>query len=597
MSLATKKNFFYEKYYENHYGLLIVTAIVSIAIHIFLFSRISDLRFDVSADIPEKYRNESDKSFVSFERLHHDPMQPLDVPKFGDPSANPGVGLSSSELSDIIDTPPIEFSAPPPSVEILRSFELKTAPLSEITPQDSVWQPRQDIIEITERFATENIDSFPRHEIFEIDRFDFAPDYAPAVSFVDHLTIPVAAPSSPSPTPSTGISSSPIEIIKELPSPIESIADTIITDKQSTPEIALTPFGEKPSSISEFKPVDSRLAARTTVFSPAKPDGRKYFAIEILPRSQDVLPIVPKDIVFVQDASNSLSDQRLYFCKKGLIESLKFVAPADRFNIVSFRENATFCFANGWARPTPENLNTATTFINSLSASGNTDLFSSLKSLMSLPRDPKRPLIVFVITDGVANKGLTTYTKIIGEFSKLNDNMSLFVVGTKEKLNTYLLDMISFCNRGTKEIVTSGRWDIPSKIQNFVKSYSCPVLGRVGLSSDALSHAEIFPLPSANLYANKTLIYFGSCPEDVNQVVLQVRGEGGETKSDCIFQIDLANAPVGTSAIQKEWTIRKMYTLMGAYARDPKPATLAAIRDLSLASGLPIPYQSELLQR
>ena len=158
------------------------------------------------------------------------------------------------------------------------------------------------------------------------------------------------------------------------------------------------------------------------------------------------LPIVGKDIVFVQDASRSLARERLHFCKEGLKEALGTVSAADRFNVVSFRDNATFCFGLDWATPTTENFQHAIAFIDSLDSRGDTDLFRSLKSLTALPRDPARPLIAIVITDGKATTGITASTRIIGEFSKLNDDMSLYVLGTHAKANAYLLDMLAPMN-------------------------------------------------------------------------------------------------------------------------------------------------------
>ena len=185
-------------------------------------------------------------------------------------------------------------------------------------------------------------------------------------------------------------------------------------------------------------------------------------------------------------------------------------------------------------------------------------------------------------------------SRIIGEFSKLNDNVSVFALGTHGRANNYLLDMLSFCNRGTANVVTSGRWDIPKSFASIVEGCSKPVLGRVGVTTDIMSHADLYPLPSANLYANRTLEYYGSCPGDVTNLVVQVRGEGGKAKCDIVFQMDLSQAESGGNEIRENWVRRRMYSLIGEYARNPSPAILDAMQRLSLETGMPIPYRNEL---
>lgn len=573
---------------DRNYGLLILTVLVSIGIHFFLYEKMADLRFDAADVLPEQFKEMPVRKIVNFERLKQDPEKPLPEPKTGDPSAKPGVGVSSKELAEIISRPVVTFAAPPVSQAVLETAKVREVKVSEIAVEHSVWQPRQEIMKIQDRIARDDMVTIPRREIYAVERVSNAPDYAPEVDLSKNIDIPVVKHEPVMPVDTAGS-------VKDVPpAPVQAVAETVEI-VEVPPESTLVRFGEKPSDITEFKPVDSRLMARTTVFKPAKPDGRKYFKLEIAPRDVAQLPPVPKDIVFVQDSSRSLSEQRLHFCREALVSSLDLIPQGDRFNIAEFRDKTTFCFPGGWVSPTAENKAAAKAFIEAMRAQGETDLFESLKSLMSLPRDPKRPLIVIAVTDGKATSGLTESTKIIGEFSKMNDNMSLYVVGTQPKANAYLLDMISYCNRGSQTIVRSGRWDIPKEIEKIIEECSRPVLGRVGVTTDTPSHSELFPLPSANLYAGKSLLYFGSCPEDVKSIVMQIRGEGGEAKCDCLFDLNLeADALPGGADLKEEWAKRRMYTLIGEYARNPTQALLYKMREHSAATGVPIPYANEL---
>ena len=590
MSASPMTRSFYDFTTERRYGLLVVAGLVSLAIHGLLYTRVADMRLDVAADIPEKYRETPARKIATFERLQQDPAEPLVQTETGDPESTPVAGISSEELSEIVSAPLMTFTAPPPSQAVLDAANTKEVSVSEIEPEDSVWQPRQEIIQVVDRLVRDDVALLPRREIFAVERVGMAPDYAPAIELSRDVAIPMARRAPP---PIQQKATGAGTIAEAPPNPVEAVAQTI-TAEALAPETTLTPYGEKPGEISKFQPVDNRLAVRTDVFTPAVPDGRKYFRFEIAPRNVNELPVVPKDIVFVQDASRSLANTRLKFCGEGLVSSLKFVAPDDRFNVVSFRDKTEFCFPGNWARPTPENLEKATTFIRALESQGETDLFTSLKSLMTLPRDRRRPLIVIIVTDGLATAGLTSSTDIIGEFSKLNDNMSVFVVGTRPKANAYLLDMLSFCNRGGNFIVTQERYGIEKAImqaiESIVASCSYPILGRIGVDANLDSRAEFFPRPSANLYANSPLVYYGSCPQNVNAITMQVRGEGGNAKLDCLFEIDLSQATPGGSDIKDDWARRKMHALIGEFARTRSPSLRNEMKALSRETGVPIPY-------
>ncbi len=579
---------YYEEDSHHHYGFVIVAVALSVILHCALIERAKNMRFDVTANL--------DRTLVEKPPVHppskvdtlpEDPQRPVENPFAGDPAATPGAGIQG-EVADLASKPDTALSAPVVSDAALGVAKDVPVELPEPQPVQEGWQPRQQVMAVVDTFVRDEIARMPRIEIPAITRVDAAPDYLPPVTLTDNLVKSDAAPARPIPLPNPGATPTPAAV---TPEEVESPETP--TPEAQTPEATISRFGETPSDISTFKPVDSRLAAQATVFRPEGETGRAYFRLEIAARDLSVLPVVPKDIVFVQDASRSLAEERLYFCRKALNEAIRLLPRNDRFNVALFREDVEFCF-DGWAAPDEANIGKATEFINAMKSKGDTDVFKSMQAILGLPRDSARPLIIVLVTDGKATAGLTESSRIIGEFSKLNDNVSVFALGTHGRANNYLLDLLTFCNRGTANVVTSGRWDIPKNIAAVAEGCSQPVLGRVELATDIASHADLYPLPSANLYANRTLEYYGSCPGDVTNLVLQVRGEGGQSKCDVIFQMDLAAAPGGGDDIRSKWVSRKMYSLIGEYARNPSPAVRDRLRRFSLETGRPIPYLNQI---
>ncbi len=582
---------YYKEENHPHYGFVAGAIFLSAVLHYALMRHASDIRFDVTADLDHSLRDKREfKPPSRIGSLAEDPLRPVENPFAGDPSAMPALGIQA-DVAELASKPDAALSAPRVSEEALGVAKDVPVTLPAPNPVTEDWQPRQQVFEVVDRLVRDDIAVMPRLEIPAIERVAVAPDYVPPVTLAKNALKSDAAPVNSIPLPNPGAAQPPAAA-----APLDIATPQTPTPETQTPEATISRFGEKPSDISAFKPVDARLAAKIAVFRPAGETGRSYFRLEIAARDPSVLPVVPKDIVFVQDASRSLAEERLHFCRKALNEAIRLLQRDDRFNVVLFRDDAEFCFQD-WASPTDANIQLASAFIDAIKSRGDTDVFKSMQKILGLPRDPARPLIIVLVTDGKATKGLTESTRIIGEFSKLNDNVSVFALGTHGRANNYLLDVLTFCNRGSADVVTSGRWDIPKRIAAVVEGCSQPVLGRVGITTDLASHSDLHPLPSANLYANRTLEYYGSCPADVTNLVVQVRGEGGKSKCDILFQLDLSRAAAGGNDIQTGWARRKMYSLIGEYARNPRPALLDTMRRLSIETGMPIPYRDQLLPR
>lgn len=567
----------------SRYGLIIVAVILSLAAHFALWKTVAKYRIDVTANVPDSLKAEP----VERDRHPDLPSEPkaLEDPLVGDPNSEVGRGIQAL-IDDYASKPDPTTFTPPASKETLQTSDPVEIKPPEQKFVDTGWQPRQEILKIDDRLVRDEISVLPRIEVKEIHRVSAAPDYSLPTDLTKEHFKETIEPPTLIPLLDTAKAVQP-----PVAEPEKAVIPEAPVEEAQTHEVVITKFGPKPGDISSFKPVDSRLSQKTTVF---RPEGSKrcFFKIEVAAREPSVLPEVPKDILFVQDASRSLANERLRFCKKALTDAVAKVSPRDRFNVVSFRDKASFCF-NSWVSPNQQSIDQARNFIELLKSEGETDVFNSMKSLLEVPRDPKRPLIVILITDGKATTGLTESTQIIGEFSKLNDNVSVFAIGTQKTSNKYLLDILTFTNRGTSSVVEDGRWGIPDSIQNIIDTCSHPILGRVIVTTDSTAKAEIYPLPSANLYSDKTLEYYGSCPADAGEIVLQIKGEGGDAKCDVIFKLDMNNAVKGGEDIREGWAKRKMHSLVGAYARQPSESLFRQMLQLSAEENILIPYRSE----
>ena len=195
-------------------------------------------------------------------------------------------------------------------------------------------------------------------------------------------------------------------------------------------------------------PDAEELAKFVNVAATAQTEGPwTYFKVLFSPRSN--LPVVPKDFVVLIDASGSIGKDRIKSIRAAARGILRSAANSgDRFNLVAFRDRYSYAFRS-WQRCTGESFAAADRWLSSLAVHGRTDVFATISSVLTLPRDPQRPLIALVVTDGDANSGVSSTAEILSKFTALNDGLiSVYMYGVRSTANRELIDTLTRGNRG-----------------------------------------------------------------------------------------------------------------------------------------------------
>jgi len=275
-----------------------------------------------------------------------------------------------------------------------------------------------------------------------------------------------------------------------------------------------------------------------------------------------------------------------------MVRCLSEIGPADRFNVVMFRERSMNCFPD-WAEAKQENIDKARKFMQEMTSEGNTDIFTAISEQMNVKRAPGRPVVAILVSDGIPTAGMVASSDIIGEFSKLNNGaISVFAMGTLQIANRYLLDLLGYCNRGDALVVTSGRWDIPDQLQRLMREISRPVLADTEFHFTADCQSEVYPVLASNLYLDRPLVLFGRCPKETKSLVFQAVGKSAETRCDMVFDLDLEKSvKKGDREIMEMWAKQKIYHVIGQNARQPNQANLDLIHNTAKEYGIRVPYR------
>lgn len=638
---------------DHHWLLACVAVLLSAVVHLVVMHFFADWALTGMTRLAERGRELFTGDRVPpmrVETMRTDPMRlaekvsgERDAPSRGPIEVSDQVDtLSQAASQALMAPPPIPREALAPGVPALKESAVEQ---TDTTP----WMPRQEIAQIFDRSVQDAVAALPRREIPMIERVPQAPDIVPSIDLVGRRfgkdpeppkpidaaevfdteikkgTFKEPAPAAPGVpaqvskdatearfalqpgersgadrpggTVADGTKPTPSQqemLQNQLKDAGKQVADSSLSEEERKAREAQAKIDALRETI-DYIPIDDLLSVGMETYrDPAEP-GRVYFRIAIQPRTDKPVPTVAKDIVWVQDVSASMSEERLLFCRRALLAALETMSPQDRFTVVAFRDTYASCFPT-WTAVTPESKRKAALFVTGLRSFGQTDVFGSLQALMKLPRDPQRPMIAFVVTDGKPTFGMTESAKIIGAFSKMNNGlMSVYMYGTHSKANVYLLDMLTYCNRGASTVLSGNRWDIPPTMATVFEGIRYPVMADVTVAFDSASKTEIYPKSTANLYKDRPMELFGSCPEGTEELVFQVRGLAADKGYDSIFRLSLTrHAKLGPPAVKARWAQQKMFHLVAAYSRDPQQQIFADMLKVNKQYGVEIPYESEL---
>lgn len=450
----------------------------------------------------------------------------------------------------------------------------------------SAWDPRQEVLQIERPQLDDRAAALPRRYMATAPRADRVPDVVlPMDQPMDFAQgwsggLPAGIESLSRPTlhsegnPEGLGAVVPAEhtLPSILPAELPLLAENLLAEPEPTTQ-----------------PVEQYLQLATRVYQPADEPGLTYFELQITRRTESTLPVLPKDVLLVQDCSESMTPWKLAECKRGLIRWLEQLNPGDRFDVLAFRETTTRCFGD-WQPFDPAHKAQALAFIDSLRAQGNTDVYASLQAALAVASDGERPVIVALITDGRPTAGLTASSAIIEGFTASNQGrLSVFGLGGGPRVNRFLLDLLSYRNRGDSLVVEDTE-KIPYAMDRWGGETRRPVLSGLSYQFSGVAAEEVYPSTLTHLYLDRPLKLYGRVATAAAPAAFQVVGQNGGQTRDMVFPLDLAQASRGEPAIRTQWVWHRIYEWIGNYLRAPSEDKLVEIQDLADRYGLAVPY-------
>lgn len=394
-----------------------------------------------------------------------------------------------------------------------------------------------------------------------------------------------------------------IELVPEVPSVSESVADDVRQAKIPEPPIPTRP--DKPDEVTPPKldftepQLDPIRIAKSlepfvqTEFRVYREPGsdKSFFKLAIRAKEGAELPVIRKNVLFVVDISLSVDQDELDEVRKAARTYLTQLHPEDKLNVIRFSEEARGAFGD-FVPPTPQNIEQALEFIKKVPGQIKTDVYRVLHSIILKIYSRYSPCHVFLVTDGKSTQGIRDTQRIVRDIAPVTrSNISIFTIDIGKGGNRYLLDLVAYRSRG-ELLKIDDLSTAETALVKFATRRDIPILMNLSVNYANLQADEVYPQILPNLYRGQEVEIFGRC-EPGRKCAIQIYGQaaGGKWKR-FLYPFSVSDISDGKPEIAREWARGKIHYLVARIAREGKEQeTIDEILRLGEKYDLPIPIK------
>ncbi|XP_062466229.1 inter-alpha-trypsin inhibitor heavy chain H4 isoform X1 [Pezoporus occidentalis] len=205
-----------------------------------------------------------------------------------------------------------------------------------------------------------------------------------------------------------------------------------------------------------------------------------YFVHYFAPQE---MPVFPKNVIFVIDRSGSMAGRKIEQTRDALLKILQDLRPEDHFSFVTFNSKVVE-WKSSLLPATAENVASAAGFVQTLSASGGTDinhaLLTAVSGLEKAEGLPERSVsMIILLTDGQPTSGESNVEVIQENIQKaVNGKYALFCLGFGFDVSYKFLEKMALSNGGIARRIYENA-DAALQLQGFYQEVATPILKKI----------------------------------------------------------------------------------------------------------------------
>ncbi|XP_054243191.1 inter-alpha-trypsin inhibitor heavy chain H4-like [Indicator indicator] len=195
------------------------------------------------------------------------------------------------------------------------------------------------------------------------------------------------------------------------------------------------------------------------------------------------MPVLPKNVVFVIDRSGSMAGRKIEQTRGALLKILQDLHLKDRFSFITFNSKVVE-WKSSLLQATSENVASAAGFVQTISASGGTDINRALLAAVSVldkaERLPEKSVsMIILLTDGQPTSGESNVEVIQENIQKaVNGKYALFCLGLGFDVSYKFLEKMALSNEGLARRIYENA-DADLQLQGFYQEVATPILMKI----------------------------------------------------------------------------------------------------------------------
>lgn len=295
-----------------------------------------------------------------------------------------------------------------------------------------------------------------------------------------------------------------------------------------------------------------------------------YFALALAapPRAEEGAADISREVTLVIDRSGSMGRVKMDQVRDAAALVLRGLNHGEAFNIIDFSRDVR-AFSDNPVIKDADTEREALAYIEALRASGTTALHGALMRALEQEATPGMLPIVILLTDGIANVGVTREPEIRADAINRNPaGRRVFTFGVGYDVNAPLLDAIAAATRATSAYVAPEE-KVEESVALLFTRLTGPVLAAPSLrvsvtgarGGNAGTTGDILPAVMPDLFANSTFIVTGRY-RNGRRLRAELTGRTGEGEKTFVFDFALEGTAERNPFVPRLWAGRKIAALL-----------------------------------
>jgi len=233
-------------------------------------------------------------------------------------------------------------------------------------------------------------------------------------------------------------------------------------------------------------------------YAPRNEDG---FALITLSPPAVQTRVTQRDVTLVLDVSGSMSGVKIRQARDAGKQVLATLGPGDRFKLIDFSTEVR-TFRDDFVRATRENIRDGSRYLESLDASGSTNISGALDAALEGDVPSGRLGLVLFVTDGEPTIGERNPEAIAARVSRRRGDRRMFSFGVGADLNAALVERLAIEGKGTAQFVRPDE-SVERAVSIVASRLTNPVITNVRVSADGVRLLKRHPSEATDIFAGQ----------------------------------------------------------------------------------------------